>query len=374
MKKIKAGIIGMGFIGRQHVEAIRRVPNTEIVALCEHDLAKARAAAEELGIPHYYTDIDELLEHHKDLDVIHNCTPSGLHYELNKKIIQAGINVYCEKPFTVNAKESAELVELLEKSGLKGGVNFNYRHNLMVMEMKEKVANRSVGKPWFVTADYLQDWMLRQTDYDWRVDPQLGGATRAISDIGSHCFDTLQYILGDRIINVEAKRFNKFSTRIHNGTEVPVNNEDAAIIHLEFASGMQGLIRISQVTAGKKNDFHILLEGEEQSLEWYQERPDRLWIGNRDSGNEELYADKKYLLGEAANSAILPNGHSVGWADAFKQGVLSFYDLLRGNTDSSYVSFEDAHYLMQVVDACLMSDLEHRKVKVASQEKKKIRV
>lgn len=367
MNKIKVGVLGLGFIGQQHIEAIRRIPNTEIIAICDPNEQTARTIAEKYSIPDYFTDLTEMLES-TTLNVVHNCTPSGLHYATSKEIIESGVNVYCEKPFTINSAESEELVELLEKSGLKGGVNFNYRNNLMAIEMKERVKQAEV-RPWFANAEYLQDWLLREDDFDWRVDTKIGGETRAVSDIGSHCFDTLQYIMGERIVAVQAKFMKKFETRIKDGLHVPVENEDAAIIQIEFESGINGLVRLSQVTAGKKNDFHLMIEGNEQTLEWYQEQPDRLKIGNRDTGNEEIYADKKYLTGEAAELAILPNGHPVGWADAFKQGLVNFYQGLEDNSTQNYVTFSDADYLMRIIDACILSNKEDRKVRVTETQK-----
>lgn len=364
MKKIKAAIIGAGFIGKQHISAIRRLPLTEVVAIVGSNEERTRESAELLGIPYFYTSVSDLLEEHPDLDVVHNCTPNGLHYKFNKLLIEAGMNIYCEKPFTLNAEESAELVELMQGKNIKGGINYNYRNNLMVIEMKERVERKLIGDVWFVNLEYLQDWLLYETDYDWRMDPKLGGASRAIGDIGSHCFDTIQYIVGEKIVAVETKTLQKFNDRYLDNQKVEIENEDAAIIFLTFESGLNGLIRVSQVSAGKKNDFHILIEGDEQSLEWYQEQPDRLLIGNRDRGNEEIYASSQYLTGEAAEKAVLPNGHAVGWHDALTQGIDDFYQALRTDQPVEYVSFEDAHYLMKVIDASVESAKQAKKITI----------
>lgn len=363
LNKVRVGIIGLGFIGKQHIEAIRRIPNTELVGVCDPNEEVAKRISKEYGVPHYYSDIKSLISEQR-LDVVHNCTPSGFHFEINQLLIDSGINVYCEKPFTLTSKESDKLVIQLNKSGLKGGVNFNYRHNLMILEMRERI--KQTQKPFFIYCEYLQDWLLKETDFDWRIDSKIGGVTRAVSDIGSHCFDALQYILDEKIISVEAKFFKKYESRLHNEKKEKVENEDAAVIFVEFESGVKGLIRVSQVTAGKKNDFHILVEGAEQSLEWFQEKPDRLWIGNRDYGNEEIYADKKYLTGLAKEKAVLPNGHPVGWTDAFTSGIRSFYQELDsvGNDGKEYVDFNAAHYIMKLVDACFISQIEQKKINI----------
>lgn len=357
-------VIGTGFIGKQHIEAIRRVPGARLVAVCEPNEAVAKQLSQAMEIPRYYTTVEDMLAQEPNLQVVHNCTPSSFHFAINQQLISAGVNVYCEKPFTSNAEQSAILVQQLAESGLKGGVNFNYRHNLMVEEMRERVADGSIGRPWFVNTEYLQDWLLKQTDYDWRVDAEIGGPTRAIADIGSHCFDTLQYILGQHIVSVEVKRLQEYATRFRNGQEVPVSNEDAAIIFVTFEDGLSGLIRVSQVSAGKKNDLHVLVEGQKQALEWYQERPDRLWIGHRDQGNEELYAASQYLHGQAAADAELPNGHAVGWKDAFTAGIQAFYDDVNGKSSVGYVDFSEADYLMRLVDACVVSDAQQKTIQL----------
>lgn len=357
MSKLQVGIIGAGFIGRQHIESIRRVSNIEVVAICEHDANVARKIADEFGIIHAFGDVDVMLSQ-LSLDVIHNCTPSNMHYDLNKKILNAGVHLYCEKPLTLTSNESEELVALVKEKGLKAAVNFNYRHNVMVEEIKERISQKEVGDTWYVSAEYLQDWLLKETDFDWRVETQYGGNTRAIADIGSHCFDSIQYMLGEKIIAVRAKLYTLHPTRKNKlGTNVRVENEDSALVQIRLASGIEGVVRVSQVSAGKKNDFNLIVEGTEQALEWHQEKPDRLWIGNRDVGNTELFADAKYLSGRAKEKINLPNGHAVGWTDAFTNGINSFYQsIVNPDWQIDYTDFEQAHHIMKIIDACVESN------------------
>ena len=357
MKKLQVAIIGVGFIGRQHIEAIRRIPGTEVVAVCEHNMELAKQNAQQFGIAHSFDDVATMLQT-LELDVVHNCTPSNMHYALNKQIISAGVHVFCEKPLTLTSDESAELVALAKTKQVKAAVNFNYRHNAMVEEIKERIGDGSIGQVWYISAEYLQDWLLYQTDFDWRVETAYGGNTRAIADIGSHCFDTLQYMLGEPITAVRAKRYQLHPTRTNKqGTAVTVENEDAALVQVRFKSGIEAVVRVSQVSAGKKNDFNLIVEGTEQALEWHQEKPDRLWIGNRDQGNTEIFADAKYLRGRAKEKINLPNGHAVGWADAFTNGIASFYRaILDGASVADYTDFEQAHHIMKIIDACVASD------------------
>ena len=357
MKQLKIGIIGAGFIGRQHIEAIRRIPGTEVVAICEHEATLAKNVADAFGIAQSFDDVGQMLET-VQLDVVHNCTPSSLHYEINKAVLNAGIHLFCEKPLTLTSAESEELVALAQTKGLKAAVNFNYRHNAMVEEMKERIQNLEIGQVWHLSAEYLQDWLLFSSDFDWRVEKASGGDTRAIADIGSHCFDTIQYLLGEPIVAVRAKRYLLHPTRQnHAGVDVQVENEDAALIQIRMASGTEGVVRVSQVSAGKKNDFNLIVEGTTQALEWHQEKPDRLWIGNRDSGNTEIFADAKYLTGRAKEKINLPNGHAVGWADAFTNGIKSFYQgVTQAEAVADYTDFKQAHHIMKVIDACVKSD------------------
>jgi len=357
MKYLQAAIVGGGFIGKHHVEAIRRIPCTKVVAVCDRTTEMAKEIAEQMGIAFFYDSVDDMLKAHPDLDVMHNCSPSNLHYEVNKKAFEAGINVLCEKPFTLHSHESEALIPLAKKMKLLGGVQYNYRHNVIVEEMKERIHRGDIGKPWFVSAEYLQDWLLFETDYNWRCDSTYGGNTRALPDIGSHCFDTMQYMLGEKIVSVLCKRYIMHPERMVNGKAVKVENEDAAIIHAKFESGLEALVRVSQVSSGTKNDFRILVEGTKQSLSWSQEQPDRLKMGNRNRANEELHADARYLTGRAKDKIKLPHGHVPGWADAFTNSIHAFYKAIRNEGDTfDYTTFEEAHHIMKITDACVKSD------------------
>jgi predicted dehydrogenase len=357
VKYLQVAVVGGGFIGKHHIESIRRVPGTKVVAICERSMDVAKETAAQTGIEFFYDSVDEMLKAHPDLDVMHNCSPSNLHYEKNKKALEAGINVLCEKPFTLHSHESEELISLAKEKKLLGAVQFNYRHNAIVEEMKQRIKSGDIGKLWFVSAEYLQDWLMFETDYNWRCDATYGGNTRALSDIGSHCFDTMQYMLGEKIVSVLCKRFILHPERISDGKPVKVENEDAAIIRAKFESGLEALVRVTQVSCGTKNDFRILVEGTKQSLSWHQEQPDRLKIGNRDRANEELHADAKFFTGRAKEKINLPHGHVPGWSDAFTNSIHAFYDALRNdNKTFDYTTFEEAHHIMKITDACVKSD------------------
>ena len=379
MKKIRSCVIGLGFIGKQHIETIRRIPNTEVVAVADANEELAKAAADQLGIPRYTADYHKLLED-SEIDVVHNCTPVSLHYPISKDALLAQKHVYCEKPFTINVGQAQELTALAQNSGCLAALNFNYRQNAMVWEMQARVHKGELGRIFSINARYLQDWLLYETDTDWRMNPSLGGASRAISDIGSHLFDTIQVIANKKIVAVNAKlltvypvrkRFEKkggtFSSASGTNFEpISVTNEDEAFIMVKFEDETYGTCRVSQVCAGRKNGMVIEVEGSRCSLEWQQERPDKLWIGRRDAPNEILYADKAFLSQKAGELSYLPAGHPLGWQDALKNAIEAFYTDIRLNKalQPSYATFADGAYVMRIVDACLKSDSAGRWMEV----------
>lgn len=372
MQKIKVGVIGLGFIGKQHIEALRRLPYVKIIAVSDSNPG-IQSWCKKNDIEKIYINYEEMLEK-EDLDVVHNCTPNNFHYEVNTKIIEAGCYVYSEKPLTIHSDEAEKLIDLAKKQGVETAVNFNYRNNLMVQEMQQRIKKGRLGSFSHIQVEYLQDWLLYDTDFDWRVQKDKGGESRAVADIGSHCFDTIQFITGEKIVEVYAlfhtqyeKRFytgqtNTFSAGNENSmkenrNEVMVENEDAAIILFKLEGGMKGSINVTQVCAGKKNGLKVLISGTKEAYEWEQETPSRLWIGHKDSGNEVLYAGKDQLSEEIKDLADLPNGHSVGWKDAFVAGFENFYkNLLQEDGIMESPNFSDGLYITKIIEACLKSN------------------
>lgn len=374
MKTLRVAVIGAGFIGKQHVEAIRRIPGTIVIALADINEKAGEDTAKRLKIPAFYRDYKEMIEKEKP-DVVHNCTPSSLHYGVNKAVISKRIPVYCEKPLTLRAEEAKELTELAEKMQVVTGVNFNYRNNVMVHEMKELIRQGRIGDPIMIYAEYLQDWLLYETDYNWRMDPAVGGESRAVADIGSHCLDLAQYVLGKEIRAVYARliRVYPFREKAVNTAEtfrkaadteyerISVQNEDAAYIMAEFEDGMQGLFYVTQVCAGAKNALKICVSGKKASLTWEQERPDHLLIGNRDKGNEDCYAGAPYLTDYGKAYMQLPEGHPAAWTDALTNGIDDFYrKICRADYQRVSADFKTGCKIMKIVEACLKSSREER--------------
>lgn len=373
MDEIRIGVVGLGFIGKQHIEALGRIPGVKVVAAADRNLAN-KTWCEERGIDNFYEDYHQMLEE-EDLSVVHDCTPNVFHWEVNRIALEHGYHVYSEKPLTLTSAEALELCKIAEKNNLIGAVNFNYRNNVMVQEMKGRILSGSLEKLTHIQAEYLQDWLLYETDFDWRILRNIGGDSRAAADIGSHCFDTIQYITGEKIVGVYAvfhkqyekrKKYNEnetFSVRAKIDTyeEVEVENEDGACILFELEGGMKGSVNISQVCAGKKNGLKVLISGTGEALEWNQENPDKLWVGHRDKGNEIIYAGRQYLTDYAKSFADLPNGHPAGWTDALTNGMKEFYRAVRNEEhDYRFSSFADGYYLAKVIEACMESHKQEK--------------
>lgn len=376
MKIRDVAVAGGGFIGLQHMEAIRRIPGLNIRALVEPNRDIARQVASSMGIPECYGSIQELLQS-STVDAVHNCTPNHMHYSICKELILRGIHVFCEKPLTLTVQEAEELTVLAEKYRVGAGVDFVYRQNAMVREMHEQIKQDRTGRILTIDAEYLQDWMMYETDYDWRLDPAMGGKSRAVADIGSHCFDAVQFLCGEKITEVLAhclivypvrKKVKKSSTFCEGtektGEEIRVENEDAAYILYRTESGIEGMIHVSQVQAGRKNAFSITVGGTRLSLNWNQEYPDKLWIGNREKGNTLIYASPQFLTGEARTFTQLPSGHPIGWADSLKKGIELFYQSIEDGTfwetKQKYPTFRDAAYVIKIVEACMKSNISGR--------------
>ncbi|QOV18787.1 Gfo/Idh/MocA family oxidoreductase [Blautia liquoris] len=377
MQEIRVGVVGLGFIGKQHVEALSRIPGIIVAAVADKN-PESEEWCFQNGIKKFYQDYQIMIEEEK-LCAIHDCTPNALHWDVNRIALENGCHVYSEKPLTMKSDDALKLCKLAQEKRLIGGVNLNYRNNAMIQEMRERVSNGSLGTITHIQVEYLQDWLLYDTDFDWRIMKNIGGVSRAVADIGSHCFDIIQYITSEKIVSVLAtfhkqyekrKRYNTNETFMSKDKSVPyeevkVENEDSACILIELESGVKGSINISQICSGKKNDFKVLIGGTKEALEWNQEIPDRLWVGHRDEGNEILYAAKQYLTDYAKSFASLPNGHPIGWKDALTKGMEEFYKEIKNPSEKfRFASFEDGYYLTKIVEACVKSQEQEKWISV----------
>ncbi|ATZ95365.1 Gfo/Idh/MocA family protein [Dickeya fangzhongdai] len=377
---INVGIIGSGFIGPAHIEAIRRLGFVNVVALCDSTLELAQEKARQLAIPHAYGDVDALLNH-PGLEVVHNCTPNYLHAAINRQAMLAGKHIFSEKPLCMTSEEARELVALAQEKGIVHGVSFVYRHFAMVQQAASMIRQETLGRLFALHGGYLQDWMLYETDYNWRVDAAKGGLSRTVADIGSHWCDTIQFVTGRKIVEVMADLSTVYPTRktsrhaaaTFGGPDAaaaeyedkPVTTEDFAAILLRFDDGSRGSLTVSQVSAGRKNRLHFEVNGGRASLAWDQELPQNLWIGQRDRPNQLLCDDPGLMNADVSNQAHFPGGHIEGWPDAFKNMMLRFYTYLRDGKQPQvdpcdFATFHDGATIMYIIDAIVRSHQEQR--------------
>jgi predicted dehydrogenase len=379
---INVGIIGSGFIGPAHIEALRRLGYVQVVALCDSSLSQAQEKARQLNVPHAYGSVEALLAH-PDLHVVHNCTPNHLHARINRQILRADKHVFSEKPLCMTPEEARELVALAEQAGVIHGVSFVYRQFAMVRQAASMMRQGSLGRLFASHGSYLQDWMLLETDYNWRVDATLGGASRAVADIGSHWCDTVQFVTGRRIAEVMADLAIVWPTRKANMAGNPtfsqdehahyedkrVTTEDFGSVLFRFDDGSKGSFNVSQVSAGRKNRLTFEINGSEQSVAWDQEIPQQLWTGHRAQPNQYLTDDPGLMNRDVADSAHFPGGHIEGWPDAFKNMMAQFYLAVQAGempAKPQFATFHDGANVMHIIDAIMKSQQQQRWVPVAS--------
>ena len=374
MKTIKAGIIGTGFIGPAHVEAARRIGGVEFVALAEANAELAETKAAKLGIDRAYGSWQKLLAD-PDVQVVHNCTPNNLHFKVNLAALRAGKHVVSEKPLAASTTETRALVRAARKAGVENAVDFNYRFYPLVQEMRDMCASGRLGNLYLAHGSYLQDWLFLETDYNWRLEPRLGGRPRAVGDIGSHWFDLFQHVTDQEIVEVSAQLSTVHKTRRRpkrsaetfagrkkrpRGFErVRVNTEDCATVQFRTKDGAPGVLVVSQVSAGRKNRLAIEISGSKCACWWDQERPNELSVGRREKANEVLIKDPALLSPHAAPFAHYPGGHPEAYPDGLKNLCIEFYARVRSSKlrrrKPTYATFADGHKELAICEAVLAS-------------------
>jgi predicted dehydrogenase len=376
---VGAAVIGTGFIGTVHVEALRRI-GVQVRGVLGSTLERGARRADALGVARAYDSLDDLLAD-PAVRVVHVTSPNDLHVAQTRAILAAGRHVVCEKPLALTAAGSAELVELAAASGLVNATNFNIRYYPLNQQARETVAAGTLGEVRLVTGRYFQDWLLLESDWNWRLQPDRGGALRAVGDIGSHWLDLMTYVSGQRIMSVMAELTTFIGTRHEptgpvetfaterSGETVsrPIATEDTASILLRFEGGARGAFSISQISPGRKNSLQYEIDGSAAALAWDSEQPDQMWIGHRDRPNEILIRTPA-LMGPAGQAAsALPGGHVEGFFDTFCAHFRAIYlDVAAGAPSSrpSYPTFADGHDEMLVGEAIARSDREGRWVSV----------
>lgn len=380
MKTIKVGVAGLGFIGPAHIEALRRIPGIEVVAISETSDELAKAKAEQLGISASYSNYTDLLKH--DFDCVHICTPNYLHFQMAKEALLSGKHVVCEKPLATTIAEGEELLRLANEKGLIHAVHFNIRYYPLVRQMKVMREKGELGEVYSIIGSYLQDWLFYTTDYNWRLEPELSGKSKAVADIGSHLMDLLEYISGVKIVEVMAdfktihpvrkkplKPVETFTGKMllpEDYKDIPISTEDYATVMLRFDNGNKGIITVSQVSAGRKNRLSFEISGSKQTFAWNSESPNEMWIGKRDSANQVLMRDPSLFDKESAELVSFPGGHNEGFPDTSKQMFREVYENIRKRTmeGAKFPTFKDGLRELVLCERILESNEKECWVKV----------
>ncbi|MGA3373928.1 MAG: Gfo/Idh/MocA family oxidoreductase [Terracidiphilus sp.] len=375
MKPTRTAIFGTGFMGRVHLDALRRLESVETTAIAGRNLEVARRLGAGFGVPTIAADYREVLRD-SSTDAVHICTPNALHFSMAREALEAGKHVVCEKPLATSVEEAHKLVELAAQKGLRNCVCHNLRYYPMVQQLRRMREAGELGEILSVQGAYSQDWLLYDTDWNWRIDARAGGASRCMADIGSHFFDMAEHVTGLRVTSLCADLQTFHSTRKQpkhsvetfankmlgpeDYSETPVDTEDYGAVIFRMGERTRGSVVASQVAGGRKNRLAIEVYGTRASAAWDQERPNELWIGHRDAANQIILKDPSLLKPEARSYADLPGGHTEGYDDTFKQTFRRFYAAIAApGTTPEYPQFVDGLRQLAILQAELDSHRTH---------------
>lgn len=373
-----AAVIGTGFIGSVHIGALRRL-GIAVHGVLGSSPGRGMERAAALGVGHAYDDLDALLADAR-VDVVHVTSPNHLHYPQVKAILAAGKHVVCEKPLAMTSAESAEMRTLAAASGKVCAVCYNIRFYPLNQQARGMVAARELGDIRFISGSYHQDWLSKETDWNWRLEDDKGGALRSVGDIGTHWLDLTSFITGLRAQSVFAELatlvperqkptgpVETFAAAAGATETVPIRTDDVATILIRYSNGARGVMSTSQISVGRKNALQWDISGSAASAAWHSETPDHLWIGHRDGPNQILQRDFTLMNAMGTAAATLPPGHVEGFADSFHAFFRQVYaDVAAGGrrAESTWAGFDDGHYEMAFCDAVLQSAREGRWVDV----------
>jgi len=355
MNTIRTAVVGTGFMGRVHLEALRRVEHVEVAAIAGRNASAAEKLGSAFGVPHLTF---EAILRDPSIHAIHIATPNAQHFSMARDALLVGKHVLCEKPLAISVEQAREIASLAALRGLRNGVCHNLRYYPMVQQMRAMREAGDLGDILAVQGTYSQDWLLYETDWNWRVDSAAGGPSRCMADIGSHWFDMAEHLTGLRVTTLCADlntvhpirkqpkgSVETFANKTLTAADVldtPVDTEDFGAVIFRMGDRARGAMTASQVSAGRKNRLSIEIYGTQAGVAWDQERPDELWIGHRNGANCVIVKDPALLKPSARAFADLPGGHSEGYDDTFKQVFRRFYASIRDpDVPRDYPQFAD---------------------------------
>lgn len=371
---IGAAVIGTGFIGTVHTQTLRRL-GINVKGILGSSPERGKARATDIGVTHAYATLDELLAD-EGVDVVHVTSPNHAHYPQVKATLEAGKHVICEKPLAMTSAQSAEMVEIARGSGKVAAVCYNIRFYPLNQQAHGMVQAGELGDIRFVTGHYHQDWLAKPTDWNWRLESEIGGALRSVGDIGTHWVDLTSFVTGlkPEMVMAELTTFlperqkptgpvETFSSSGGAMEPVSITTDDTSMIMIRYKGGARGLMSTSQVNVGRKNSLKWDVAGAEASAAWDSETPDHLFIGHRDDPNQTLMRDFTLMNSTGIAATRLPPGHVEGFADSFCSFFQAVYsDVAAGGRQpgSTWATFQDGHDEMRFCDAVLRSAAEGR--------------
>lgn len=375
MKSIRYGIVGLGFVGPHHVEAVRRLGFVEIVAAAGRDVEKTRAKARDLFIPTVYGSYQELVVD-PNIDVVAIATPTWLHHPIGMAAIANGKHVVVDKPLAISSQEAVELRDAARDARVVNAVTFNYRYHPVVQQMRSMIKRGELGKVRVVHGRYLQEWLQYESDFSWRLEPDKAGAVSVIGDAGAHWYDLAEFLTGLRIKSVLADLNTAVAIRkrpkggspeafstdgVGEAEDFHVQLDDLSNLLVKFDNGAVGNFMASQICAGHKNDLRIEINGSEASVAWQEERSEELWIGRRGKPNQTILKDPNLMDDCSLPYAALPGGHNEGWPDALRNLMRNIMTFIAEGCDPStadgilFPRFEEGARVASIVDAIVYS-------------------
>lgn len=369
----RVAVIGTGYIGPIHIEALSRVSGVSVVAVVDTNMDLAKRTADRFDVEKVFDDYHAVLDD-PEIDVIHNCTPNKFHYPISKAAMEHGKHVLSEKPLAMNVGQARELVEIAASCGVVNGVNFCYRYFPLVQEMAVRVRRGDMGAVRMAAGTYFQDWLSRPTDFTWRLLKSEAGDSNIAADLGSHWFDLVQFTTGLTVTDVMADFANLIPIRQKPSRQVLAFEEtgdeadeqfrpeleDYASVMFNLSNGARGSFTTSQVCPGRKSDTEFQLYGENCSYAWNHKHSTEMWIGHRERANEIFIENPALQDPSTARYASLPAGHPTGYHDAEVNLMRDFYDAVNGNESAavSRPTFETGFEEMRIVDALVRSNRE----------------
>ncbi len=355
-------------MGRVHTEALRRLGNVEVIGVAGRTAEAARKFADNLGIERSTGNYQDLIAD-ADVSVVHICAPNDLHFAMADAAMRAGKHVLCEKPLASTVADASSMVALAKQKGLANCTLYNVRAYPQVQNMRRMCEAGEFGDIYVVQGTYSQDWLLYDTDWNWRIEQ---GPSRTFADIGTHWCDLAEHITGQRITSLcadlhtfhKTRKKPKHSVETFAGKtlqpneydEVAIKSEDFGAMMFAMGENTRGSLTVSQVSGGRKNRLFIEIFGSKASAAWTGEAPDDLWIGHRNEPNQIQIKDPVLMQPQARSYTDLPGGHSEGYPDTFKQIFRRFYRrVMDANAPVDYPTFEDGIRQMRVLDAVLQS-------------------